>query len=232
MAITFENIQEANKVIKTMPIKRWDKKAGKEISKDYAVVNERVKAFRMLYPTGAIVTDLLNDDGERCVFKATVFDDTGKVLGTGTAFELKNASNINNASYIENCETSAVGRALAMCGIGIDVSIASYEEVANAKLNQKEEEMQPLPQIKEDKPKKATAKKEAAPKQEEQEMTAEQAQKQGAYPSREEMIKIAYEHYPKGSSPHQKLLASFGVNELEKASTAQLMAVYNKYANK
>lgn len=231
MAITFENIQEANKVIKTMPIKRWDKKAGKEISKDYAIVNERVKAFRMLYPTGAIVTDLLSDDGERCVFKATAFDDAGKVLGTGTAFELKNASTINNTSYIENCETSAVGRALAMCGIGIDVSIASYEEVANAKLNQKEEEMQPLPQIKEDKPKKAAAKKEAAPKQEEQqEPTPESVQAQGAYPSREEMIKIAYEHYPKGSNPHQKLLASFGVNELEKASTAQLMAVYSKYA--
>lgn len=133
--MTFEDIARANGTIKTTDIK----------NKQYAEVNQRIKAFRMLQPNGSITTEILSDDGERCVFKATVTDDSGMVLGTGTAFELKSASFINKTSYIENCETSAVGRALAMCGIGIDVSIASYEEVANAIENQpkpSKEEMQ------------------------------------------------------------------------------------------
>ena len=70
------------------------------------------------------------------VMQAKVCDDAGRVLGTGTAYEKEGSTFINQTSYIENCETSAVGRALAMCGIGIDISIASYEEVANAMKNQ------------------------------------------------------------------------------------------------
>jgi hypothetical protein len=58
------------------------------------------------------------------------------VLGTGTAYEKESSSFINKTSYIENCETSAVGRALGMCGFGIDVSVASAEEVQNAINNQ------------------------------------------------------------------------------------------------
>lgn len=124
--MTFEDIQKANATIRTTDIK----------NKAYAEVNQRIKAFRMLKPNGSIQTELVSDDGARCVFKAVVTDESGMVLGTGTAFEQKDASFINKTSYIENCETSAVGRALAMCGIGIDVSIASYEEVANAMENQ------------------------------------------------------------------------------------------------
>jgi hypothetical protein len=57
-------------------------------------------------------------------------------LATGYAQEKESSSFINKTSYIENCETSAVGRALGFCGFGIDVSVASYEEVANAINNQ------------------------------------------------------------------------------------------------
>ena len=46
--------------------------------------------------------------------------------------EKESTSYINKTSYIENCETSAVGRALGMAGFGIDTSVASYEEVSNA----------------------------------------------------------------------------------------------------
>ena len=64
-------------------------------------------------------------------------DDGRKVLlAKGTAQEKENSSFINKTSFIENCETSAVGRALGMLGIGIDTSVASYEEVANAIENQ------------------------------------------------------------------------------------------------
>lgn len=123
--MTFEDIQKVNATLKTVDIK----------NKDYVLVNERIKAFRMLYPEGTIDTEMLSNDGTVCVFKATV-SVNGLVLGSGTAFEKIDSSFINKTSYIENCETSAVGRALAMCGIGIDTSIASYEEVANAIENQ------------------------------------------------------------------------------------------------
>ena len=94
---------------------------------------------------------MLSNEYGVCVFKASIFipeyDEEAKsngvyivnhhrLLGTGTAYEKENSTFINKTSYIENCETSAVGRALAMCGIGIDTSIASAEEVQNAINNQ------------------------------------------------------------------------------------------------
>jgi hypothetical protein len=116
----------ANETIGTIDIK----------GKEYAEVNQRIKAFRMICPNGAIETELLSNENGICVFKATIKDEKGRVLGTGTAYEKEDSSFINKTSYIENCETSAVGRALGMCGLGIDVSVASAEEVANAIQNQ------------------------------------------------------------------------------------------------
>lgn len=126
--IDFNRIAEVNKTIRTTAIK----------GKDYAEVNQRVKAFRMLYPEGSITTDILSIADGICVIKATVTNADGCVLATGIAYEKEGSSNINRTSYIENCETSAVGRALGFCGIGIDTSIASYEEVATA-IHQQEE---------------------------------------------------------------------------------------------
>ena len=68
--------------------------------------------------------------------KATCADENGSILGTGTAYEKEGSSFINKTSYIENCETSAVGRALGFAGFGIDTSIASAEEVMNAQYQQ------------------------------------------------------------------------------------------------
>lgn len=124
--ITYEAIKKANDTIKTTPIK----------GKEYAEVNQRIKAFRMVYPEGSITTELLSNENGICVFKAVVTNGVS-VLGTGTAYEKETSSYINKTSYIENCETSAVGRALGMAGFGIDVSIASAEEVENAINNQR-----------------------------------------------------------------------------------------------
>lgn len=124
--ITFDDIQRVNETIKTTDIK----------GKDYAEVNQRIKAFRMLYPNGTIHTNMISNENGVCIFKATIIDEKGTVLATGTAYEKEDSSFINKTSYIENCETSAVGRALGMCGIGIDTSVASYEEVSNAIANQ------------------------------------------------------------------------------------------------
>lgn len=128
--ITFEQIQKANESIKTTDIK----------GKDYAEVNQRIKAFRQVYPTGQIATEMLSNENGVCVFKATVgyYTNDGEFIGlaNGTAYEKESSSFINKTSYIENCETSAVGRALGMCGFGIDTSVASAEEVQNAINNQ------------------------------------------------------------------------------------------------
>ena len=99
--------------------------------KQYVEVNQRVLAFWELYPNGSIRTQLLSDDGDRCVFRAEVYD-SDMLMATGHAFESKSSSMVNKTSYIENCETSAVGRALGMLGIGITDAIASAEEVSNA----------------------------------------------------------------------------------------------------
>ena len=124
--MTFNELQEANKLIKTIDVK----------GKDYAEVTQRIKAFRSLFPNGAIETSIISNDNQMVVMKATVRDEEGHVLGEGHAYEKESSSFINKTSYIENCETSAVGRALGMCGFGIDTSVASYEEVANAINNQ------------------------------------------------------------------------------------------------
>jgi uncharacterized protein (DUF3820 family) len=117
----------ANEQIKTTDIK----------GKNYAEVNQRIKAFRMIYPQGTINTELVSNENGVCIFRASVHTEDGVLLGTGTAYEREDSTFINKTSYIENCETSAVGRALGMAGFGIDVSVASAEEVANAMQNQK-----------------------------------------------------------------------------------------------
>ena len=71
-------------------------------------------------------------DADVAVCKATIADDKGRVVSTGHAHEERGSSNINKTSFVENCETSAIGRALAMLGIGIDTSIASANEVEEA----------------------------------------------------------------------------------------------------
>lgn len=128
--ITFEQIQKANESIRTTDIK----------GKEYAEVNQRIKAFRQVYPTGSIQTQMVSNENGVCVFQAVVGfnNESGvyQILGTGTAYEKESSSFINKTSYIENCETSAVGRALGMCGFGIDTSVASAEEVQNAINNQ------------------------------------------------------------------------------------------------
>lgn len=99
--------------------------------KDYIEVNQRILGFWELYPDGRIVTVKTADDGDRCDFRAEVY--VGDVLkATGHAYEIRSASMVNKTSYIENCETSAVGRALGMLGIGSTESIASAEEVEAA----------------------------------------------------------------------------------------------------
>ena len=99
--------------------------------KAYIDVAQRIDGFWELYPEGALVTELLADDGNRCTFRATAYDGEGRRLATGHAFE-ERSGRVNTTSYVENCETSAVGRALGNLGIGSTEHVASADEVQGA----------------------------------------------------------------------------------------------------
>ena len=200
MLISFAQIAKANEAIKTTDIN----------NKPYAEVNQRIKAFRMLYPTGTIATEIISNIDGVVIFKASVLDDEGKLLGTGTAYEKESSNFINKTSYIENCETSAVGRALAMCGIGIDMSVASYEEVANA-ITQQGEKVEAEVVKKTPREKKADT---------------------SGFPSRSEMLKIAKSHYPDGSANLKALLETFNAESIDKLTDDQLKAIYSKFGGR
>ena len=133
---TFEDIKKANETIATTNIK----------GKEYAEVNQRIKAFRMVYPEGSIITELVELENGICTMRAIVKDGEN-TLGTGFAQEKESSSYINKTSYIENCETSAVGRALGMCGFGIDTSVCSAEELQNALNNQDKPNKEDKPKV-------------------------------------------------------------------------------------
>ena len=107
--------------------------------RQYIDVAQRIQGFWELYPQGRIVTEMVADDGKRCVFKAEAYDMAeggAGLLATGHAYEVNSGRGVNATSYIENCETSAVGRALGMLGIGSTDSIASADEVMAAQAHQ------------------------------------------------------------------------------------------------
>lgn len=121
----FTKIQELNKTLKYTNIK----------GKNYIQVNQRVLAFRELYPNGRITTEIVKMDstgGMSVIVKAYIYDGEA-IISTGHAFENPSKNtNINKFSALENCETSAVGRALGFLGIGSTDSIASLEEIQEA----------------------------------------------------------------------------------------------------
>jgi hypothetical protein len=100
--------------------------------KKYVTVNERVKHLRENYPGWVIKTKFLVVNENEALCKATIIDEKGLTVATGHAYEQKSNTGINKSSHVENCETSAVGRALAYVGIGIDAGIASLDEIINA----------------------------------------------------------------------------------------------------
>jgi hypothetical protein len=105
---------------------------------EYATVNERIQEFYKKHKDGAIQTEIVSNQNGIIIFKAYVYktpEDTRPTIGH--AMEKEGSTFINKTSHIENCETSAVGRALALMGFCIKKSIASKEEVQNAQLNQK-----------------------------------------------------------------------------------------------
>jgi hypothetical protein len=135
LQIITEAILEANKQAEPTDVK----------GAPYIAVHERVKAFRKVFPFGRIETNVKVENGV-CTCTAEIYvlrndivadaerADMPVLIATGTAVEKDGSSYINKTSFVENCETSAVGRALGFAGFGIDTAIASSDEVQNAEL--------------------------------------------------------------------------------------------------
>lgn len=128
--VNYEQIKKANDEIQKMKVGNGD----------YAKVSERVNAFRKVYPTGSIETVIEDINENEIRIKAIISDENDNLIATGRATEEKKAKGkmtINLTDMIENCETSAVGRALGFAGFGIDSDIASGEDMQKAKSNSK-----------------------------------------------------------------------------------------------
>jgi len=109
--------------------------------KEYVTVNQRILSFREHFKEWSLISEIVSMENGVVVMKASVIDEKGIVRATGFAYEKEGSTFINKTSYLENCETSAWGRALANLGIGIITSVASAEEVGNAIKNQNKSEV-------------------------------------------------------------------------------------------
>tara|TARA_R100000808_G_scaffold24138_1_gene54859 strand:+ start:5261 stop:5956 length:696 start_codon:yes stop_codon:yes gene_type:complete len=86
--------------------------------KKYTQVKERVTAWRETFGLAhGVESEIIKDDGKVVVVKSTIRCEHGRVLATGIAEEVRGSSNVNTTSALENCETSALGRALAAMGL-------------------------------------------------------------------------------------------------------------------
>ena len=112
----------------------------------YVLVKTRLQYFRKHFENGSITTEILHFDKESIMMKASVFIN-GQLVSTGIAHEDKDAGYVNKTSFVEVCETSAVGRALGILGIGISESVATYDEVRSA--IQQQEQMEKNDELRE-----------------------------------------------------------------------------------
>ena len=82
---------------------------------DYELVEDRLKKYWKDNPEGMISTNVVHitEDGTCVTIKADVTDNNGRLVATGIAQETKGDGFANTTSWVENCETSAIGRALA-----------------------------------------------------------------------------------------------------------------------
>lgn len=112
--------------------------------KQYQTVAYRVSNFREKHPDWGIITDIVEANDETVVMRCVIYDAEQNAIGTGHAEEKRGSTQINRTSALENCETSAIGRALAAIGMG-GTEYASANEVQNAVQQQNEPEPVPFP---------------------------------------------------------------------------------------
>lgn len=100
--------------------------------KDYVTVNERIKFLSANHDYNITTEYWYYPERLMWVVKATLVVDGFTYTGLAQEIESDNYKDVNYTSALENAETSAVGRACAFAGIGIDTGIASADEVNKA----------------------------------------------------------------------------------------------------
>jgi len=83
---------------------------------DYEPVASRLDRFLKTHPDARVITDLVHYLSDVAVFKCELWLN-GEIIATGWAEEIRGQGNVNKTSHVENCETGAVGRALANAGL-------------------------------------------------------------------------------------------------------------------
>src|SRR5438270_6010617 len=100
---------------------------------EYITVHERIEKFYVKWPQGRILTSIVEHNAETgfVLVRAEIYRDPEDTLpaATGHAYELRSAGHVQQGSYVEVGETSAVGRALALLGFEVRRGIASREEI-------------------------------------------------------------------------------------------------------
>ena len=114
---------------------------------DYETVETRLEKWHGQYPDSRVETELIEASNTRFIVFCKLFktEADAKPCATGLAFETITEKGVNSTSALENCETSAIGRALANAGFAAKGKRASREEMAkvnNAEPNQYEKKLQ------------------------------------------------------------------------------------------
>lgn len=84
---------------------------------NYETVEERLVRWWAAYPNAQILTTMVHYDGKTVVFRAEGIVE-GRVIATGYAEEVHGSSPVNKTSFVENCETSAIGRMIGNSPLG------------------------------------------------------------------------------------------------------------------
>ena len=82
---------------------------------NYETVESRLARFWEQFPDGRLETTMMNYDGDSCIFRAELYrhrDDVNPT-STGYAHEIRTDRGVNSTSFVENCETSSLGRCAA-----------------------------------------------------------------------------------------------------------------------
>jgi hypothetical protein len=98
---------------------------------NYETVETRLNRFWETYPDGRVETTLMNYDGDTCIVRTVIWKhrDDANPTATGYAHEIHTDRGVNATSFIENCETSSIGRALANMGFATQGKRPSREEM-------------------------------------------------------------------------------------------------------
>ena len=95
----------------------------------YETVAQRLVRWWVEYPEGRIITSIHHYDGSTVIMRAECFNNDDRLIATGYAEEVFGNSPVNKTSFLENCETSAIGRAISNSRIGHTGERASVTEM-------------------------------------------------------------------------------------------------------